>query len=78
VSGAPHESQFAHARPGVPRLALTPMEACLALGVSHDFFKEHVAGELRWIRRGRKKLVAVRELERWLEANQARLFEDVA
>jgi hypothetical protein len=78
VSGAPHESQLAHVRPGVPRVTLTPMEACLALGVSHDFFHKHVAGELRWIRRGRKKLVAVRELERWAEASSARVFEDVA
>jgi excisionase family DNA binding protein len=63
---------------GVPRLALGPMEAAEALGVSWDFFREHVAGELRWVRRGRKKLVSVRELERWLDANAARLLEDVA
>jgi hypothetical protein len=30
---------------------------------------------LRWVRRGRKKLVSVRELERWLEANGSRLLE---
>jgi hypothetical protein len=59
-----------------PRLALTAMEAPEALGVSHDFFKEHVASELRWVRRGRKKLVAVRELERWLDENAARVFEE--
>jgi hypothetical protein len=35
--------------------------------VSHDFFREHVAGELRWVRRGRKKLVSVSELQRWLD-----------
>ena len=28
---------------------------------------EHVAPEVRVVRRGRRKLVAVRELERWLE-----------
>jgi hypothetical protein len=61
--------------PLLPRLALTAMEAPAVLGVSHDFFKEHVAGELRWVRRGRKKLVSVRELERWLDENAARLFE---
>jgi hypothetical protein len=41
--------------------------------MSHDYFREHVSGELRWVRRGRKKVVAVRELERWLEANAARV-----
>jgi excisionase family DNA binding protein len=57
---------------GVPRLALCPMEAAQALGVSHDHFHSHIAGELRWVRRGRKKLVSVRELERWLETSAAR------
>jgi hypothetical protein len=59
-------------------LALTAMEAPAALGVSHDFFREHIAGELRWVRRGRKKLVSLRELERWLDENAARLFEEAA
>ena len=54
------------------------MEAPEALGVSHDFFREHVASELRWVRRGRKKLVSVRELERWLEENSSRVFEEAA
>jgi hypothetical protein len=62
----------------LPRLALTAMEAPAALGVSHDFFREHIAGELRWVRRGRKKLVSLRELERWLDENAARLFEEAA
>ena len=51
-------------------------EAAESLGVSDDFFREHVAGELRFVRRGRKKLVAVRELERWLEESAARVFEE--
>jgi hypothetical protein len=37
------------------------------LGVSIDFFDEHVAHELRVVRRGRRRLFPVRELERWLE-----------
>lgn len=61
---------------GVPRLALTAMEAPAAIGVSHDFFQEHVASELKWVRRGRKKLVSVRELERWLDENGARVLEE--
>ena len=60
-----------------PRLALSVAEAAEAIGVSEDFFREHVALELRWVRRGRKKLVSVRELETWLEESAARVFEDV-
>jgi excisionase family DNA binding protein len=50
-----------------PRLALSPAEAAAVLGVSRDFFDKHIASELRMVRRGRRKLVPVRELERWLE-----------
>jgi excisionase family DNA binding protein len=46
-------------------------EAAEALSVSPDFFDRHIRHELRVIRRGRKVLVAVRELERWLEQNAA-------
>lgn len=52
--------------PAIPRLALSPAEAAEALGVSRDFLDEHIAPELRIVRRGRRKLVAIRELERWL------------
>lgn len=54
---------------GVPRLALSVSEACDALGCSWDFFAEHVAPELRVVRRGRRKLIAVAELARWLDEN---------
>jgi excisionase family DNA binding protein len=57
---------------GLPRLALGPDEAARALGVSRDFLDEHIASELRWVRRGRRKLVSVRELERWLDSAAAR------
>jgi excisionase family DNA binding protein len=59
----------------VPRLALSPDEAAEALGVSRDFLDEHIGPELRWIRRGRRKLLAIRELERWLEESGARVLE---
>jgi excisionase family DNA binding protein len=52
-----------------PRIALTPAEAAAAIGVGPDFFDQHVATELRIIRRGRKRLVPVRELEQWVERN---------
>jgi excisionase family DNA binding protein len=53
------------------RLALRVEEAAKALGVSHDFFAEHIAPELRFVRLGRVKLVAVSEIERWLDRNAA-------
>ncbi len=49
----------------IPRIALTPAEAAAAIGVGPDFFDANVAPELRLIRRGRKRLVPVSELERW-------------
>lgn len=66
-------------REGIPRLALlVPVEASEAIGVSPDYFDEHVRPELRLIRRGRKVLVSVRELERWLEASAARTLGEAS
>jgi excisionase family DNA binding protein len=62
----------------VPPLALTRQEAALALGVSVDYLDDHIWGELRLIRRGRKTLVSVRELERWLEKAGERTLEGMA
>jgi hypothetical protein len=56
----------------VPRVALPRAEAAEALGISLDSFERYVQPELRVVRRGRLRLVAVRELERWVEANAAR------
>ncbi len=53
----------------IPRVALTPPEAAASIGVGPDFFEENVAPELRLIRRGRKRLVPVAELERWIVEN---------
>jgi hypothetical protein len=58
----------------VPRIALTPSEAAAALGVGPDFFDANVAPELRLIRRGRKRLVPVAELERWTAENAERVL----
>jgi excisionase family DNA binding protein len=49
-----------------PTLALSIEEACVALGLSWDTWREYVAPEIRIVRCGRRKLVAVAELERWL------------
>jgi len=55
----------------IPRLALSPAEAAAAIGVSRDFLDEHVMPELRIVRRGRRKLIPTRELERWLASEAA-------
>ncbi len=55
----------------VQRLTLSKVEAAAALGVSVDFFDEHVAHELRIVRRGCRRLVPVGELKRWIDANAA-------
>lgn len=55
----------------VDRLAYSPDEAAASIGCSRDYFDEHVAPELRWVRRGRRKFVAVAELARWLERSAA-------
>lgn len=51
----------------VPTLALSVEESCQALGVSWDFWREHVEPDLRIVRAGRRKIVAVTELQRWLD-----------
>jgi hypothetical protein len=47
----------------------------VALGVSDDFFRSNVAPELRAVRRGRLRLYAVAEIERWLRDNAALALE---
>lgn len=57
------------------RLALSPDEAAAAIGCSRDFFDEHVLPELRIVRRGRRRIIPVRELDRWLEESASRTLE---
>jgi excisionase family DNA binding protein len=59
-------------RRSVERLALSKAEAAEALGVSVDFLEEHVMGELRIVRRGRRRLIPLSELQRWLDESSAR------
>jgi len=54
-----------------------PVNAAQALGVSRDYFDEHVLPELRVVRRGRKVLISVVELERWLGRSAAVTLEAV-
>jgi chromosome segregation ATPase len=66
---ARRDAQTIHAavEKALPRLALSKTEAAQALGVSVDFFDDHIRHELACIRRGRRRLYPVREVERWLE-----------
>ena len=50
----------------VPRRALSVGEACEALGISWDLWHEYVEPDVRLIRLGRRKVIPVAELERWL------------
>ncbi|MEZ5102766.1 MAG: helix-turn-helix domain-containing protein [Thermoleophilia bacterium] len=56
----------------LPRLSVSPDEAAEMLGVSRDYLDEHVVPELKVVRRGRRVLIALRELERWLDRAGAR------
>ena len=68
-------SESTRKRPAPVRLALSPDEAAASLGVSRDYLDEHVSSELKWVRRGRRKLVAIKELESWLERSAARTLD---
>ena len=64
-----------HEPPKAPRLALSKAEAAQALGVSIDFLERHVLPELRVVRVGRRRLIPVKELERWLEESASLALE---
>jgi hypothetical protein len=55
-----------------PRIALTKQEAAAAIGTSVDFFEQHVQVDLEVVRQGRKVLVPVAQLERWVSENAQR------
>ena len=62
-------------RAPVPRTALSIEEACESLGISWDTWQAHVAHEVKIVRIGRRQLVPVAELERWLAANAERVLD---
>jgi hypothetical protein len=59
----------------LPRLALNQQEAAEALGVSPDFFQQHLRHEIRCVLRGRRRLYPVSELQRWLDEQATRALE---
>ena len=56
-------------RPATPPLALNVQEACASLGVSWDTWREQIEPHVKLVRLGRKKLVPVTELQKWLETH---------
>jgi hypothetical protein len=54
------------------RLALGIDEAAQALGVSRDHLERHVLPELRVVYLGRRRIIAVAELEKFLQNNGVR------
>lgn len=56
-------------RPEIPALGLTIAQAQAALSVGDEFWREHVAHEIRLVRLGSRKIVPVSELQRWLDAH---------
>jgi hypothetical protein len=64
--------------PVIP-IAYTAPRAAAALDVGYDFFRQHIAPELKPVRRGEKTLFSVSELERWVVQNsEAPMGEQVA
>jgi excisionase family DNA binding protein len=60
---------FGRAARTLDRKALRLEEAAESLGVCLDFFREHIAPELRIVRKGRIRLIPMTELDRWLDEN---------
>lgn len=58
----------------IQRLAYGPDEAAAAIGVSRETFDKLVLPDVKCIRLGRRILISVRELERYLERNQKELL----
>jgi hypothetical protein len=62
-------------RAPAPRLGLSPAEAAASLSIGRDTFDREVLPRLRVVRIGRRIVVPVRELERYLDQQAARLLE---
>jgi len=73
LTAAPPRESNGRPKSAVRRVTVVPNEAAAMLGVSRDFFDEHIKPELRIIRRGSKTiLIPVVELERWVDQSAAR------
>lgn len=64
------------AKSSVPRPALSRSEAADALAVSVDFLEQHILHDLKMVRRGRRCLIPLAELQRWIDMNAHRTLGD--
>jgi hypothetical protein len=60
----------------VPTLALRVEQAAVSLGLSESTFRRDVLPNVRSVKIGRVRIVAVTELERWLYLNGRLVDED--
>jgi hypothetical protein len=60
-------------KPATPALALSVEEACKALGVSWKLWREHIEPQVKLVRVGRRKVIAVTELQKWLDEHGERV-----
>lgn len=58
----------------LPRMAVSPREAAEMIGVGRSFLYEHILPELRTVRCGKKRLIPVAEIDRYLDRNAARVL----
>jgi hypothetical protein len=63
-----------HRHTTITPIAVGVDQAAAMLDLSRDHFERHIAHELRWIRRGRRKLVLVADLHRWANENAERVL----
>jgi hypothetical protein len=56
----------------VPAMGLTVQDAAAALSLGYDIFHRDVEPQLKIVRLGRRKIVPVAELQRWLDENAER------
>jgi hypothetical protein len=56
----------------VPRIGVSPDEAAAVLGVSRDFFDEHILPEIAHVKRGRRTIIPLVNVERWVLEKAAR------
>lgn len=74
ANGARPSAPLVEPKPRVaPRLALSIAEACASLGVSWGFWDQHIAPEIKVCRVGRRQIVAVSELQAWLDQQGERI-----
>jgi hypothetical protein len=75
ANGSRPSSPQLTSKPSTPLLALNVEQSCVALGVSHDLWKSDIEHEVRIVRLGRRRLIPVSELQRWLDENAESALE---